>query len=121
MSKFLIVCMGSVQKFNCDFQYLLFKDFVGEICYSFEFKMFIFEYVNKCVMLIGGGEIVSDVVEEWYDYVLCLIWCILCGMYFFWKFVKIFFYCYFQVLDKVFFRVMKFIVFFMRSKLGQKN
>lgn len=69
-------------------------------------------------MLIGGGEMVSDVVEEWCDYVLCFIWCILCGMYFFRKFVKIFFNCCFLVLDKVFLRVVKFIVFFIKSKLG---
>lgn len=44
-------------------------------------------------MVIGGGEIVSDVVEEWCDYVDCFIWSILCGMYFFCKFVKILFNC----------------------------
>lgn len=117
-SKFLIVCTGSVQKPNRDLQHSLLKDFVGEIRHSSEFKTFIPEHANKRVMLIGGGETASDVVEEWYDHVSRLIWCIPRGMHFFRKFAKILPHRHPQALDKASSRVMKFIAPFTRSKPG---
>ena len=69
-------------------------------------------------MLIGGGETASDVVEEWYDHVSRLIWCIPRGMHFFRKFAKILPHRHPQALDKASSRVMKFIAPFTRSKPG---
>lgn len=117
-SKFLIVCTGSVQKPNRDLQHSILKDFVGEIRHSSELKSFVPGHANKRVMLIGGGETASDVVEEWYDHVSRLIWCIPRGMHFFRKFAKILPHRHPQALDKASSRVMKFIAPYTRSKPG---
>lgn len=118
--KFLIVCTGSVQKPNRDLEHSVLRDFVGEVRHSSELKSFVSEHVNKRVMLIGGGETASDVVEEYYDQVSRLVWCIPRGMHFFRKFAKILPNRRPQALDKASSRVMKFIAPYTKSKPGTK-
>lgn len=85
LSKFLIVCSGSVQIPNRDLEHSILRDFVGEVWHSSELKSFVSEHAHKRVMLIGGGKTASDVVEEYYDHVYRLIWCIPRGIHFFSK------------------------------------
>lgn len=117
-SKFLIVCTGSVQKPNRDLEYSILRDFVGDVLHSSEFKSSVPEHKDKRVMLIGGGETASDVVEEWYDHVSRLIWCIPRGMHFFRKFAKMLPNRRPQALDKASSRMMKLIAPFTKSKPG---
>lgn len=117
-SKFLIMCTGSVQKPNRGLERSILRDFVGEVRHSSELKSFVPEHANKRVMLIGGGETASDVVEEWCDHVSRLIWCIPRGMHFFRKFAKILPNRRPQALDKASSRVMKFIAPYTKSKPG---
>lgn len=117
-SKFLIVCTGSVQKPNRELEQSILRNFVGEVRHSSELKSFVTEHENKRVMLIGGGETASDVVEEWCDHVSRLIWCIPRGMHFFRKFAKILPNRRPQALDKASSRVMKFIAPYTKSKPG---
>lgn len=117
-SKFLIVCTGSVQKPNRDLEHSILRDFVGEVRHSAELKSFVPEHENKRVMLIGGGETASDVVEEWCDHVLRLIWCIPRGVHFFRKFAKILPNRRPQALDKASSRAMKLIAPYTKSKPG---
>ena len=118
--KFLIVCTGSVQKPNRDLEHSVLRDFVGEVCHSSELKSFVSEHANKRVMLIGGGETASDVVEEYYDNVSRLVWCIPRGMHFFRKFAKVLPHRRPLVLDKTSSRVLRFIAPFTKSKPGTK-
>nr|XP_058944109.1 dimethylaniline monooxygenase [N-oxide-forming] 2-like [Pocillopora verrucosa]XP_058944116.1 dimethylaniline monooxygenase [N-oxide-forming] 2-like [Pocillopora verrucosa] len=117
-SKFLIICTGCVQKPNRVLEQTLLKDFAGKIYHSSELKSFVPEHKGKRVMLIGGGETASDVVEEWCDNVDRLIWSIPRGMHFFRKFAKILPNRQPQVLDKASSRAMKFVAPFTKGKPG---
>lgn len=117
-SNFLIVCTGSVQKPNRELEHSVLRDFVGEVRHSSELKSFVSEHANKRVLLIGGGETASDLVEEYYDHVSRLIWCIPRGMHFFRKFAKILPNRRPQALDKASSRIMKFIAPYTKSKPG---
>lgn len=120
-SKFLVVCTGCVQIPNRALEDTLLKHFEGEIHHSSTLKSFVPEHKNKRVMLIGGGETASDVVEEWCERVERLIWSIPRGMHFFRKFAKILPNRQPQVLDKASSRVMKLIAPYTKSKPGEKN
>ena len=117
-SKFLIMCTGSVQKPNRELEHSTLRAVVGEVRHSSDLKSFVPEHANKRVMLIGGGETASDIVEEWCDHVSRLIWCIPRGMHFFRKFAKILPNRRPQALDKASSRVMKFIAPYTKSKPG---
>lgn len=118
-SKFLIICTGSVQKPNRELEHTILRDFVGEVCHSSELKSFVPEHENKRVMLIGGGETASDLVEEYYDHVTHIVWCIPRGMHFFRKYAKILPNRRPQALDKASSRVMKSIAPFTKGKPGE--
>ena len=118
-SKFLIICTGSVQKPNRELEHTIFRDFVGEVRHSSELKSFVPEHENKRVMLIGGGETASDIVEEYYDHVTRIVWCIPRGMHFFRKYAKILPNRRPQALDKASSRVMKSIAPFTKGKPGE--
>lgn len=118
-SKFLIICTGSVQKPNRELQHTILGDFVGEVRHSSELKSFVPEHENKRVMLIGGGETASDIVEEYYDHVTRIVWCIPRGMHFFRKYAKILPNRRPQALDKASSRVMKSIAPFTKGKPGE--
>ena len=120
-SKFLILCTGCVQKPNRVLEQTLLKDFAGKIYHSSELKSFVPEHKGKRVMLIGGGETASDVVEEWCDNVDRLIWSIPRGMHFFRKFAKILPNRQPQVLDKASSRAMKFLAPFTKGKPGNPS
>ena len=70
-------------------------------------------------MLIGGGETASDIVEEYYDHVTRIVWCIPRGMHFFRKYAKILPNRRPQALDKASSRVMKSIAPFTKGKPGE--
>lgn len=118
-SKFLIICTGSVQKPNRELEHTIFRDFVGEVRHSSELKSFVPEHENKRVMLVGGGETASDIVEEYYDHVTRIVWCIPRGMHFFRKYAKILPNRRPQALDKASSRVMKSIAPFTKGKPGE--
>lgn len=118
-SKFLIICTGSVQKPNRELEHTILRDFVGEVRHSSELKSFVPEHENKRVMLIGGGETASDIVEEYYDHVTRIVWCIPRGMHFFRKYAKILPNRRPQALDKASSRVMKSIAPFTKGKPGE--
>ena len=120
-SKFFIVSTGSVHIPNRDLENTLLQGFEGEIRHSSEFKSFDPQHKGKRVMLIGGGETASDVVEEWCDHVDRLIWSIPRGMHFFRKLAKILPNRKPQVLDKASSRVMKFIAPYTKSKPGKQK
>ena len=120
-SKFLVICTGCVQIPNRFLEDTMLKDFEGEIHHSSEFKSFIPEHKGKRVLLIGGGETASDVVEEWCDHVDRLIWSIPRGMHFFRKFAKILPNRQPQALDKASSRAMKFIAPYTKSKPGEQT
>jgi len=117
-SKFLIVSTGGTQLPNRVLEHTILQDFDGEIRHSAELKSFVSEHKGKRVMLIGGGETASDVVEEWCDHVDRLIWSIPRGMHFFRKFAKILPHRQPQALDKASSRVMKFIAPYTKGKPG---
>ena len=119
-STFLVVCSGNVQLPNRALEDTLLKDFEGEIHHSCTLKSFVPEHKGKRVMLIGGGETASDVVEQWCDHVERLIWSIPRGMHFFRKFTKILPNRHPQVLDKVSSRVLTFIAPYTKSKPGEE-
>lgn len=118
-SKFLIICTGSVQKPNRELEHTILRDFGGEVRHSSELKSFVPEHENKRVMLIGGGETASDIVEEYYDHVTRIVWCIPRGMHFFRKYAKILPNRRPQALDKASSRVMKSIAPFTKGKPGE--
>ena len=120
-SKFLVVSTGCVQFPNRDLEDMLLQDFEGEIHHISKFKSFVPEHKGKRVMLIGGGETASDVVEEWCDHVDRLIWSIPRGMHFFRKFAKILPNRQPQALDKASSRAMKFIAPYTKSKPGKQT
>lgn len=119
-STFLVVCSGNGQLPNRALEDTLLKDFEGEIHHSYTLKSFVPEHKGKRVMLIGGGETASDVVEEWCDHVERLIWSIPRGMHFFRKFAKILPNRQPQVLDKASSRVLTFIAPYTKSKPGEE-
>ena len=120
-SKFLVISTGCVQIPNRELEQTVLQDFEGEIRHSSEFKSFDPKHKGKRVMLIGGGETASDIVEEWCDHVDRLIWSIPRGMHFFRKFTKILPNRKPQSLDKASSRVMKFIAPFTKSKPGKQS
>ena len=118
-SKFLIICTGSVQKPNRELEHTILRDFVGEVRHSSELKSFVPEHENKRLMLIGGGETASDIVEEYIDHVTRIVWCIPRGMHFFRKYAKILPNRRPQALDKASSRVLKSIAPFTKGKPGE--
>lgn len=117
-SKFLVISTGYNQIPNRSLEKTILKHFEGEIRHSSELKTFDPKHKGKRVMLIGGGETASDVVEEWCDHVDRLIWSIPRGMHFFRKLAKILPNRQPQALDKASSRMMKFIAPYTKSKPG---
>lgn len=117
-SKYLVISTGCNQVPNRHLEETILKDFEGEIRHSSELKSFDSGHKGKRVMLIGGGETASDVVEEWCEHVDRLTWSIPRGMHFFRKFSKILPNRQPQALDKASSRVMKFIAPYTKSKPG---
>ena len=87
-SKYLVISTGCNQVPNRHLEETILKDFEGEIRHSSELSH-LTRHKGKRVMLIGGGETASDVVEEWCEHVDRLTWSIPRGMHFFRKFSKI--------------------------------
>ncbi|XP_067042812.1 dimethylaniline monooxygenase [N-oxide-forming] 2-like [Acropora muricata] len=117
-SKFLVISTGCNQIPNRSLEETILKHYEGEIRHSSELKTFDPKHKGKRVMLIGGGETASDVVEEWCDHVDRLIWSIPRGMHFFRKLAKILPNRQPQALDKASSRMMKFIAPYTKSKPG---
>eukprot|EP00794_Sanderia_malayensis_P008902 gene8902-9853_t len=117
-SRNLAICTGVHQKPDLSAKYDLLKDFQGDIHHSSEFKEFCPSHVDKRVMIIGGGETASDVLEDWYSNCRSIIWCIPSGQHFFRKYAKILPHRKPQALDKASSRAMKAIAPYIKSKPG---
>ena len=61
----MIVCSGVHQKANCEMETGILKDFTGDVRHSGNLKEFIEAHRGKRVMIIGGGETASDIMDEW--------------------------------------------------------
>ena len=118
-SKHLIVSTGAAQVPSRDLEKSVLKGFRGELYHSSELKRFVPEHEGKRVMIVGGGETASDIVEEWNGRVEKIVWCIPRGMHFFRKYAKLLPHRRPQALDKASSRVMKNLAPFTRSKPGR--
>lgn len=120
-AKNMIVCSGVHQRANRELEQTLLKDFTGEITHSGFLKEFKEEHRGKRIMLIGGGETASDVIDEWYPHVKSIVWCIPRGQHFFRKYAKILPHRKPQALDKASSRALKLISPHVKSKPGKNN
>lgn len=117
-SRFLVVCSGVHSAPNRELEETLLKDFDGQIYHLGEIKRFISEAKGKRVLIVGGGESASDIVEEWFEHVESIIWSIPRGQHFFRKYAKLLPYRKPQALDKASSRALNIIVPFARGKPG---
>ena len=117
----LAVCTGIHQKPDLSIKDTLLKDFSGTVHHSGEFKMVCSEHKGKTVMILGGGETASDILEQWYPYCRKIVWCIPRGQHFFRKYAKLLPHRRPQALDKASSRAMKLIAPFSKSKPGKKT
>ena len=120
-SKFLIVSTGVHQQPVRDLETTLLQDFAGVLYHSSELKHFVPEHEGKRVMIVGGGETASDIVDEWNGRVEKIVWCIPRGMHFFRKYAKLLPSKKPQALDKASSRMMKMIAPYTKSKPGRKG
>ena len=117
----MIVSTGAAQKPVRDLEKTVLKDFQGTMYHSSELKHFVPEHRGKRILIVGGGETASDIVEEWSGKVECIVWSIPRGIHFFRKYAKLLPHRKAQALDKASSRVMKFIAPYTRSKPGRYN
>ena len=96
----------------------LLKDFTGTINHSGEFKEFQEEHRGKKVLIIGGGETASDILDAWYPHSEQIIWCIPRGQHFFRKYAKLLPNRKPQALDKASSRALKLVSPHAKSKPG---
>jgi len=61
----MIVCSGVHQKANSELEKGVLKDFTGDVRHSGYLKEFVEEHRGKRLMIIGGGETASDIMDEW--------------------------------------------------------
>jgi len=116
--KNIIICAGVHQNPNRDLEHNLFKDFQGEIWHAGNIKSFKEQHRGKRIMIIGGGETSSDVLDEWYEASSTIIWCIPNGQHFFRKYAKLLPHREPQALDKASSRLLKVISPHVKSKPG---
>lgn len=117
--KNLIVCSGVHQEANRELEITVLKDFTGEITHSGFLKEFEESHRGKRIMVIGGGETASDIMDEWYPNVKSIVWCIPRGQHFFRKYAKLLPHRKPQALDKASSRALKFISPHVKSKPGK--
>ena len=70
------------------------------------------------ILIVGGGQMASDIVSEWYNLTDCIYWSILCGQHFFCKYAKILPWDEPQPLDKSSSRALTTIAPYHKSKPG---
>ena len=119
-SRYLVVCSGIHHTPNRELEGTLLKDFEGKIYHVGEIKKFVPEEEGRRIMVLGGGESASDIVEEWLDRVESIIWSIPRGQHFFRKYAKVLPHRKPQALDKACSRVLKFITPFVKGKPGEQ-
>ena len=117
-AKNLIICAGVHQIPDKTVEEKLLKEFTGTIIHSGQLKEFPEKHRNKKIMIIGGGETASDILEEWYPHVKSIIWCIPNGQHFFRKYGKLLPHRKPQALDKASSRALKFIAPHTKGKPG---
>ena len=117
-AKNLIICAGVHQIPDKTVEEELLKEFTGTIIHSGQLKEFPEKHRNKKIMIIGGGETASDILEEWYPHVKSIIWCIPNGQHFFRKYGKLLPHRKPQALDKASSRALKFIAPHTKGKPG---
>ena len=108
-AKNLMICTGVHQKANRNLENSLFKDYSGELLHSGNLKEFREDHRGLRVMILGGGETSSDILDEWYPHVQSIIWCIPRGQHFFRKYAKLLPFREPQALDKASSRALKLI------------
>ena len=94
------------------------KDFTGTIHHSGEFKQFYEPHRGQRILIVGGGETASDIVDAWHTNCDKIVWCIPRGQHFFRKFAKLLPHRKPQALDKASSRAMKLLCPFTKSKPG---
>ncbi|XP_065065515.1 4-hydroxybenzoate brominase (decarboxylating)-like [Rhopilema esculentum] len=117
-SKNIAVCSGIHQRPDFTAKESLLKDFTGTINHSGEFKDFQEEHRGKKVLIIGGGETASDILDAWYPHCEQIIWCIPRGQHFFRKYAKLLPNRKPQALDKASSRALKLVSPHAKSKPG---
>ncbi|XP_065663234.1 dimethylaniline monooxygenase [N-oxide-forming] 2 [Hydra vulgaris] len=108
-AKNLMICTGVHQKANRKLEETLFKNYTGELLHSGCLKEFRKEHQDLRIMVLGGGETSSDVLDEWYPHVKSIVWCIPRGQHFFRKYAKLLPHREPQALDKASSRALKLI------------
>lgn len=116
----VIICTGVHQKPNRTFEKMMLKDFTGEVMHSGSLKQFNENHRNKRIMVVGGGETASDILDEWYPNVRKIVWCIPRGQHFFRKYARILPHRKPQALDKASSRALKLVAPHVKSKPGMK-
>ena len=111
--------IGIHQRADLSLKDTLLKNFTGTIHHSGDFKEFYRPHENKKIMIIGGGETASDILDSWYPHCDKIVWCIPRGQHFFRKCSKILPNRKPQALDKASSRALKMIAPHAKSKPGK--
>ena len=119
-SRYLLVCTGPNQQPNLEILDQQLKGFTGAMYHSIMIKEFLTKYKDQRLLLIGGGETASDIVQEWLDQVKFIYWSIPNGQHFFRKFAKILPWKDPQALDKASSRLLTAAAPYHLSKPGLK-
>ncbi|XP_057294948.1 dimethylaniline monooxygenase [N-oxide-forming] 2-like [Hydractinia symbiolongicarpus] len=114
----VVICTGVHEKANRSMEQAYFKNYTGELLHSGNIKSFIEGHKEKRIMVVGGGETASDILDEYYGNVARIIWCIPRGQHFFRKYAKILPHRKPQALDKASSRALKLIAPHVKSKPG---
>jgi len=118
-SKNLIVCSGIHQKPNLEFQENELNDFDGEVLHAGTLKKFDENHRDKRVMILGGGETASDILQEWSPHTKQVVWCIPQGQHFKRKAARPYPGSPLQAYDKASSRALNFISPVTKSQPGQ--
>ena len=119
LAKNIVICSGVHQTPNRSLEQSVLKGFTGEIVHAGQLKEFREQHRNKRIMVIGGGETASDVLDDWYPNVESVIWCVPRGQHFFRKYGKLLPHRNPQALDKASSRALKLIAPHKKSKPGK--
>lgn len=117
-SSYLVSAAGVLQEPNREPEGTILKGFTGKILHHSETKYPLDEFKDCRVLLLGGGEMGSDLVIDWFYHSKFIYWSIPRGQHFFRKYSKIVPWGTPQALDKASSRAMKSIAPFHHSKPG---
>ena len=115
----VVVCSGVHQKPNVELKDTTLRRYTGEVVHAGKLKFFDPAHEGKRIMIIGGGETASDILQEYHSNVSKIIWCIPRGQHFFRKYAKILPHRKPQALDKASSRALTLISPQVKSKPGK--